>query len=193
MSTPFATGLLEDRVKFKFYVARDHLNSLIDMESKGETPHSADVRIKWEIIVENLLFHLVGAMDSLLVRINQKFGLGLKPWKVNVDNVYNKLKSDGKEELVGALHDLLDKDIHPNGTWLSILMDLRNIGTHRNILNYRYEASLFENANTGKGSSGPVRVYFKEEPDSKLEIIPYLEDRIQKMEQLIGTILLNLE
>ena len=69
MSTPFAIGLLEDRVKFKFYAARNHLNSLKDMEAKGETPHSADVRIKWEITVENLLFHLVGAMDSLLVRI----------------------------------------------------------------------------------------------------------------------------
>jgi hypothetical protein len=62
MSTPFAIGLLEDRVKFKFYAARNHLNSLKDMEAKGETPHSADVRIKWEITVENLLFHLVGAM-----------------------------------------------------------------------------------------------------------------------------------
>jgi hypothetical protein len=189
MSTSFAMYLLQDRVKFKFYAAEKHLNYLKDMEAKGETPSSADVRVKWEIIVQDLLFHLVGTIDAILSRINKKYELGLEPWKVKVNNVYNELKADGKEKLIGNLHHLLEKDTHPDDTWLSILFELRNTGTHRNVLNYRHEVNLFENVNTGKGSSGPMRVYFKEDPNSNLEIIPYLEDRIQKMKWLIQDIM----
>jgi hypothetical protein len=42
---------------------------------------------------------------------------------------------------------------------------------------------------TGKRSSSPMRIFFKDDPDSDLEIIPYLEDRIQKMEKLIEKIM----
>lgn len=66
---------------------------------------------------------------------------------------------------------------------------LRNTGTHTTLINVKVAVSLFENAITGKGSSSPMRIFFKDDPDSDLEIIPYLEDRIQKMEKLIEKIM----
>lgn len=55
--------------------------------------------------------------------------------------------------------------------------------------NVRFETELNKDLNTEKGSSGPMRAYFRIDPDSTLEIIPYLEDRIQKMKQLIQDIM----
>ena len=59
---------------------------------------------------------------------------------------------------------------------------------HRTIIPKRVEVSLDENINTGGGSSDPNRTYFAADPDSKLEMVPYLENRIQKSKDLINKI-----
>jgi hypothetical protein len=91
--------------------------------------------------------------------------------------------------LLKELNDLYDPQIYPNGSWLTILTEIRNTGMHRNIINIRVEVNLHEDLTTGKSRSSPTRTYFKADPDSTLEIIPYLEDRIQKMKELITKIL----
>ena len=80
-------ALLENRIEFKFYAAEKHLQALIDMQAKGETPNNSVGRLNWELEIEELLFHLVGAMDCLLVRINERLNLGLEYRKVNAINV----------------------------------------------------------------------------------------------------------
>lgn len=191
---PNANELVKDRIKFKFYAAEKHLNVLKGYEEEGETIAKDPSRVRFEIEMEDLLSHLIGAIDSLLFRINKKLSLGLKPQNVLLRTVNERLDSIGRKYILQDLNDLLDlnlypKSLYPKGSWLSILYELRNEGMHRAIIPKRADLSLYENVNTGEGWSGPTKTYFAADPESKLEMIPYLEDRIQKMKNLINGIM----
>lgn len=175
MSNTTVKKLLEDRIEFKFYAAEKHLQILSDMEAKGETPNNSKGRLNWEIEIEELLFHLIGAMDSLLVRINERLNLKLEIRKVTPINVCKKLRLKKRNDLIKELWDLLNPR-NPVRSWLKILTDLRNTGTHRSIINVSF-------------AGGNTRITFAEDPKSDLEIIPYLDDRIQRMRELIDSII----
>ena len=177
MSNPnrIAKKLLEDRIEFKFYAAEKHLQILSDMEAKGETPNNSKGRLNWEIEIEELLFHLIGAMDYLLVRINERLNLKLETRKVTAINVCKKLRLKKRNDLIKELWDLSNPR-NPVRSWLKILTDLRNTGTHRSIINVSF-------------AGGNTRITFVEDPKSELEIIPYLDDRIQRMRDLIDNII----
>jgi hypothetical protein len=177
MSNPnrIVKKLLEDRIEFKFYAAEKHLQILSDMEAKGETPNNSVGRLNWEIEIEELLFHLIGAMDYLLVRINERLNLKLETQKVTAINVCKKLRLKKRNDLIKELWDLLNPR-NPVRSWLKILIDLRNTDTHRSIINV-------------SSAGGNTRITFVEDPKSELEIIPYLDDRIQRMRDLIDNII----
>jgi hypothetical protein len=181
---PNARELVEDRIKFKFYATEKHLSLLKDLQAKGVTLNNLEGRVKWEIEIENLLAHLIGAKDSLLGSINDKLQLDILPYLLKY-KIQEELNKRDRSELLKDLNDLLEN----KDSWLSKLIDFRNTGMHNNILNVRHEVELKEDLNTGESSSGPMRIYFKDDPDSNLEVIPYLEERIQKMKQLIDNIL----
>lgn len=189
MSSPSSKDLLEDRIKFKFHAAKEHLKNLKSIESQGGIIKDAETRIRTEIEIEDLLAHLIGARDALLGRMNKKLKLGIPERELFVPNVTTELKNQNWPDLLKPYNDLLDPNINPKPSWLKILNKIRNTGTHNNILNVRASVNLVENVNTGKGSAGPTRVYFKDDPDTNLEVIPYLEDRIQQMEALIQRII----
>jgi hypothetical protein len=177
MSDPNKTvkALLENRIEFKFYAAEKHLQLLSDMEAKGESPNNSVGRLNWELEIEELLFHLMGAMDCLLLRINERLNLGLENRKVNAINVCKKLRLKKRNDLIKELWDLVNPH-NPVHSWLKILTDLRNTGTHRSIINLSF-------------AGGDTRITFVEDPKSDLEIIPYLDDRIQRMRDLIDNII----
>jgi hypothetical protein len=177
MSNPnrIVKKLLEDRIEFKFYAAEKHLQILSDMEAKGETPNNSQGRLNWEIEIEELLFHLIGAMDYLLVRINERLNLKLETRKVTAINVCKKLRLKKRNDLIKELWDLLNPR-NPVRSWLKILTDLSNTDTHRSIINVSF-------------AGGNTRITFVEDPKSELEIIPYLDDRIQRMRDLIDNII----
>jgi len=177
MSNPnrIAKKLLEDRIEFKFYAAEKHLQILSDMEAEGESPDNSGGRLNWEIEIEELLFHLIGAMDYLLLRINERLNLKLETRKVTAINVCKKLRLKKRNDLIKELWDLSNPR-NPVRSWLKILTDLRNIGTHRSIINVSF-------------AGGNTRITFVEDPKSELEIIPYLDDRIQRMRDLIDNII----
>jgi hypothetical protein len=177
MSNPnrIVKKLLEDRIEFKFYAAEKHLQILSDMEAKGETPNNSGGRLNWEIEIEELLFHLVGAMEYLLLRINERLNLKLETQKVTAITVCKKLRLKKRNDLIKELWDLLNPR-NPVRSWLKILIDLRNTDTHRSIINV-------------SSAGGNTRITFVEDPKSELEIIPYLDDRIQRMRDLIDNII----
>ena len=177
MSNPnrIAKKLLEDRIELKFYAAEKHLQILSDMEAEGETPDNSKARLNWEIEIEELLFHLIGAMDYLLVRINEKLNLKLETRKVTAINVCKKLRLKKRNDLIKELWDLSNPR-NPVRSWLKILIDVTNTGTHRSIINVSF-------------AGGNTRITFVEDPKSELEIIPYLDDRIQRMRDLIDNII----
>src|SRR5438093_566208 len=175
MSNTTAKALLEDRIEFKFYAAEKHLQILSDMQAKGRTPNNSDGRIDWELEIEELLFHLIGTMDCLLIRINERLKLGLEIRKVTAINVCKKLRLKKRNALIKELWDLVNPN-NPVRSWLKILIDLRNTGTHRSIINVNF-------------AEGNTHITFVEDPKSDLEIIPYLDDRIQRMRNLIDNII----
>jgi hypothetical protein len=177
MSNPnrIVKKLLEDRIEFKFYAAEKHLQILSDMEAEGETPDNSKGRLNWEMEIEELLFHLIGAMDYLLVRINERLNLKLETRKVTAINVCKKLRLKKRNDLIKELWDLLNPR-NPVRSWLKILTDLRYTDTHRSIINVSF-------------AGGNRRITFVEDPKSELEIIPYLDDRIQRMRDLIDNII----
>ena len=177
MSNPnrIVKKLLEDRIEFKFYAAEKHLQILSDMEAEGETPDNSKGRLNWEIEIEELLFHLIGAMDYLLVRINERLNLKLESRKVTAINVCRKLRLKKRNDLIKELWDLLNPR-NPVRSWLKILTDLRYTDTHRSIINVSF-------------AGGNRRITFVEDPKSELEIIPYLDDCIQRMRDLIDNII----
>jgi len=167
--------LLEDRIEFKFYAVEKHLQILSDMEAKGETPNDSRIRLNWEIEIEELFFHLIGAMDCLLDRINERLNLKLETRNVTTINVCKKLRMNKRNDLIKELWDLLNPR-NPVRSWLKIVTDLRNTSTHRSIINVRF-------------AKGNMHITLTEDSDSDLEIIPYLDDRIQRMRDLIDTII----
>lgn len=177
MSNPnrIVKKLLEDRIEFKFFAAEKHLHLLTDMQAKGQTPNNSEGRLNWELEIEELLFHLIGAMNCLLVRINERLNLKLETRKVNAMNVCRKLRLKKRNELIKELWDLLNPK-NPVRSWLKILTDLINPGVHRSIVNVSF-------------AGGNTRITFAEDPKSELEIIPYLDDRIQRMRELIDNII----
>ena len=175
MSNTSVKALLENRIEFKFYAAEKHLHLLGDMQARGETPNNSDGRLNWEIEIEDILFHLIGAMDCLLVRINERLNLRLEIRKVTAINICKKLRLKKRNDLIKELWDLVNPH-NPVHSWLKILTDLRDTGTHRSIINVSF-------------AGGNMHITFIEDPDSDLEIIPYLDDRIQRMRDLIDNII----
>jgi hypothetical protein len=167
--------LLENRIEFKFYAAEKHLQALIDMQAKGETPNNSVGRLNWELEIEELLFHLVGAMDCLLVRINERLNLGLENRKVNAINVCKKLRLKKRNDLMKELWYLLNPHNRVR-SWLKILTDLRNTGMHRSIINISF-------------AGGNMNITFVEDPQADSDIILYLDDHIQRMRDLIDNII----
>jgi hypothetical protein len=167
--------LLENRIEFKFYAAEKHLLLLSDLQAKGQTPNTLEGRLSWELEIEELLFHLIGAMDCLLIRINERLNLKLEIRQVTAINVCKKLRLKKRNDLIKELWDLVNPR-NPVHSWLKILINLRNIGTHRSIINVSFAAS-----NT--------HITLVEDRDSELDIIPYLDDRIQRMRDLIDNII----
>lgn len=168
-------ALLENRIEFKFYAAEKHLQALTDMQAKGETPNNSVGRLNWELEIEELLFHLVGAMDCLLVRINERLNLGLENRKVNAINVCKELRLKKRNDLIKELWYLLNPH-NSVRSWLKILTDLRNTGIHRSIINISF-------------AGGNMNITFVEDPQADSDIIPYLDDRIQRMRDLIDNII----
>jgi hypothetical protein len=175
MSNTSVKALLENRIEFKFYAAEKHLHLLSDMQARGETPNNSDGRLNWEIEIDDILFHLIGAMDCLLVRINERLNLRLEIRKVTAINICKKLRLKKRNDLIKELWDLVNPH-NPVHSWLKVLTDLRDTGTHRSIINVSF-------------AGGNMHITFIEDPDSDLEIIPYLDDRIQRMRDLIDNII----
>jgi hypothetical protein len=66
-------------------------------------------RLYAEMELDCFFAQIIGAKDSLLMRINEKLGLGVDDKVVNLDEVYNRLKSQDKEYIVKELKTLKSK------------------------------------------------------------------------------------
>ena len=138
-----ARKMFRDRIRFKFHCAEQHLNNLKSFAEAKDAEGNKEfykktyrIRIKWEDETECVLFHLIGALDALLFRMNEKFGFGLLLYEINLKKISEKLSKEHKD-----LQSLLKPTVE-GIDWLYCLIRLRNIGTHRNSLNVRVARSI---------------------------------------------------
>jgi hypothetical protein len=175
LTLDLANKLINDRVEFKLYAAEQVLDRLKQLEKDGSINSSNIPRVIWEINIECLLAHLVGAVDALLVRINDKLNLGLNIKNVNLATINNKLNGQGKGQSLQDLNLAIKEKC-----WLWTLKDVRNQGLHRSLINIHVAVGSERNI-----------ISLRTDPQTDLGIIPYLEDSINRTRKLIEDILQN--
>ena len=166
---------LSDRVGFKLYACQRHLKNLKNIESKYENLASADVRLGAEIEIDCLLSQMIGTVDSLLIEINDKLELGISIDKVEIVAVLSGLLAKTKK--IELLEDLDNASQYGNWYWL--VQQLRNYSFHSSL--------ILIPANS-------TRLYLPSMPTSSvndstsIELIPYLEQSLNKLKKLIENI-----
>ena len=166
---------LSDRVGFKLYACQRHLKNLKNIESKYENLASADVRLGAEIEIDCLLSQMIGTVDSLLIEINDKLELGISIDKVEIVAVLSGLLAKTKK--IELLEDLDNASQYGNWYWL--VQQLRNYSFHSSL--------ILIPANS-------TRLYLPRMPTSSvndstsIELIPYLEQSLNKLKKLIENI-----
>jgi hypothetical protein len=147
-------------------------------------------RICAEMEIDCFFAQIIGAKDSLLVKINEKFGFNMPINEVNLDTVYCKLKFIGRGDLLADLKRMVrDKE-----SWFWLLNELRNHSIHRNVLNKHISVHLIEDVNTNTSTSSKPAVYFLVNPKDKKkspmnkQVIPYLEESLHNMKDMIDNI-----
>jgi Cthe_2314-like HEPN len=156
LSEEDAKQLIESRVKFKLYAAEQHLESLKILEQNGSSMQSFKERVKGGEI-ESFLYHIVGARDSLLIKINDKLALKLNEKEVYVNTIENMLTQLNEQHLLTALRSL------NNNSCFQIVLNLRNESTHRKLINVLFSIG-----------SEKAKVFFVTDPDKELEVIHFL-------------------
>ena len=96
-------------------------------------------------------------------------GLKLKKTQVKLTNIKIILSALNKRTLLETIKVFGDKH-----DWFSILKELRNQSTHRELTNVRIKPDTSE-----------AKVYIITDSPTELEVIPYLEDSLRKMKDLI--------
>jgi hypothetical protein len=169
--------LIGNRTKFKLHAAAQHLKNLKNLEQDGTTMHYSKGRVQWEMEIESFLFHLVGVSDSLVAKTNDIFGFNLGVGKVRIE-IMEPLLIDRNEG--GLLLNLRRFDKEP---WFHKLREWRNQVTHISLLPVLFSVEIPEN--------GKPKVFFRDDQDKKLEVIPFLEDSLQKVKVLLQDIIKN--
>jgi hypothetical protein len=177
LSSEDAKELIDDRVGFKLYTAEQHLRNLEPLDQNGTGINSSwQSRVYWEAEVECFLAQLIGSVDALLIRINDKLSLGLDENSLYsneriVNTIIDKLNTGKGQVLAELQHAVKSKE------WFWTLRDLRNRGMHRKLINI--QVSL----------GGERRVIcLMTNPQTDLEVLPYLKDSLQKVKDLIEDI-----
>jgi hypothetical protein len=166
---------LSDRVRFKLYACQRRLKNLKNIESKYGNLASADVRLSAEIEVDCLLSQMIGTVDSLLIEISDKLELGISIDKVEMVTVLSGLLA--KTNKIELLEDLDNASQYGNWYWL--VQQLRNYSFHSSL--------ILMPANS-------TRLYLPRMPTSSvndstsIELIPYLEQSLNKLKKLIENI-----
>lgn len=178
--------LLGDRIQFKLWSAKKHLDKLVKIENNYGGLMGTN-RIYAEDELDCYFAQLIGARDALLMLINEKLCLNLSDKGIYVYSITQKLAGKNKKDILKELNDLNDD----HTSWYWILNELRNKSIHRSILNKKVAAHISENINNNTSSS-TVKNYFLLPPDYKnsmdKEITIFLYDSISKMRKLIENI-----
>ena len=172
LSTEDFSKFQTDRISFKLYACRQHLKNLNDIElryNKEEedlTSSSEEIRTSAEIEIDSFICQMIGTVDSLLLKINDKFGLSIPSDKIEIDKVQSALLAETKS--IDLLNDLHKANQYGNWYW-----------TIKQIRNYSLGNSLLS-----REAFEQLANYTK----TNMKLIPYFEQSLHYLEKLIQTI-----
>jgi hypothetical protein len=166
LSTEDFLNIQTDRINFKLHACRQHLRNLQDIELKYNSLTSNDVRISAEMEIDSFLYQMIGTVDSLLFKINDKFGLMIPSHRIEIDKIQSALSAETKS--IDLLNDL-DR-ANQYGNWYWTIKQLRNYSLGNSLISEQGFEAL---ANYTK---------------TNMEIIPYFEQSLQYLEELIDSI-----
>ncbi len=122
--------LLNDRIEFKLYAAKQHLNKLKEIANVYDDIFKSNARLEVEIEVDCFLSQLIGAVDSLLFHINFRLDLGIPTNRISFATVQSALSAKTKNiDLLSALDGARQQ-----GNWYDILSELSNESVHSTFL-----------------------------------------------------------
>lgn len=127
---------------------------------------SSEVRISAEIEMDSFLCQMIGTVDSLLSKINDKFGLAVPSDRIEIDKIQSALSSETKS--IDLLNDL-DK-ANQYGNWYWTIKQLRNYSLGNSLISQESFEVLADYTKTN------------------MEAIPYFEQCLGHLEKLIESI-----
>jgi hypothetical protein len=139
---------------------------LKDFELKYQDPISNDVVTSAEIEVDSFLCQMIGTVDSLLFRINDKFGLSIPSDRIELDKIQSALSAETKS--IDLLNDLDKANQYRNWYW-----------TIKQLRYYSLENSLIS-----QEAFEVLANYTK----TNVKVIPYFEQSLDHLEKLIESI-----
>ena len=98
LSDSKTNALLSDRIAFKLFAAEQHLINLKSHDSRDGI--ITKNRVYAEMEIDCFFGQIIGAIDSLLFKINERFNLNIPPNKIDLDSVYQQLKDINKCECI---------------------------------------------------------------------------------------------
>jgi hypothetical protein len=119
-----------------------------------------------EMEVDSFLYQMIGTVDSLLFKINDKFGLTIPSDRIEIDKIQSALSAETKS--IDLLNDL-DR-ANQYGNWYWTIKQLRNYSLGNSLIS---EQSFEALANYTK---------------SNMKIIPYFEQSLEYLEKLVESI-----
>jgi hypothetical protein len=166
LSTEDFSKFQNDRISFKLYACLQHLKNLKDIELRSNDLASSEVRTTAEMEIDSFLCQMIGTVDSLLFKINDKFGLSIPYDRIEIDKVQSALSAETKS--IDLLNDL-DK-ANRYGNWYWTIKQLRNYSLGNSLISQEAFELL---ANYTK---------------TNMKLIPYFEQSLHYLEKLIETI-----
>lgn len=100
MANPDLPFLQSDRIIFKLFACEEHLKNIKNIKSQHGDLLSKDARVRAEMEIDSLIAQMIGTVDSLLFRINDRFQLtGIQSDRIEIPRVISGLsaQSDGIE------------------------------------------------------------------------------------------------
>lgn len=137
MTTPDLPFLQSDRIIFKLFACEEHLKNIKNIKSQHGDLLSKDARVRAEMEIDSLISQMIGTVDSLLFRINDRFQLtGIQSDRIEIPRVISGLsaQSDGIE----LAKKLQDANLLGGSYWR--FKELRNYSLSGSLLSA--EASL---------------------------------------------------
>ena len=127
---------------------------------------SSEIRTSAEIEMDSFLSQMIGTVDSLLFKINDKFGLTIPSDRIEIDKIQSALSAETKS--IDLLNDL-DK-ANQYGNWYWTIRQLRNYSLGNSLISQEAFEVLTNYTKTN------------------MKAIPYFERCLGNLEKLIESI-----